>query len=135
MIIIPKYEETFTVRPEHLKLLENAYVGWEDCEYGAPCIDCKRPYGNSSVEGDMVEILGTKVKDGVYKLSLGDLGEFTIDYNDEEEFPEELSDVLRQLHLDTQTVLQIAIDTKQFKAGKYGKKDKYGGRWEFIESQ
>lgn len=37
------------------------YVGWDDCEYGAPAIDCKRPYGNSSVEEDIAEILGWEV--------------------------------------------------------------------------
>ena len=37
------------------------YVGWQDCEYGAPEIDPKRPYGNSDVEGDIAEILGWEV--------------------------------------------------------------------------
>jgi len=43
---------------DHLKLLEKAYWKYEDCEYGAPAIDCKRPYGNSDVEEDIAEILG-----------------------------------------------------------------------------
>ena len=47
----------FTVTDEHLKLLRGAYVGWDDCEFGAPAIDCKRPYGNSDVIADIAEIL------------------------------------------------------------------------------
>ena len=35
-------------------------VQWRDCEYGAPEINPKRPYGNSSVELDICEILGWK---------------------------------------------------------------------------
>lgn len=46
---------------EHLKLLRRAYVSWENCEFGAPSIDCKRPYGNSDVITDICEILGWKI--------------------------------------------------------------------------
>ena len=60
------------IKPEHLKLLAKANWRYEDCEYGAPAIDCKRPYGNSSVESDIAEILGWKLfenKDGETQLS------------------------------------------------------------------
>lgn len=30
----------------------------DDCEYGAIGVDCKRPFGNSDVEGDILEIIG-----------------------------------------------------------------------------
>ena len=36
-------KKKFEVKLEHLKLLKRAYVRWEDCEFGAPSIDCKRP--------------------------------------------------------------------------------------------
>lgn len=49
---------TFELRQEHITLLRRAVVYWEDCETGAPAIDCKRPYGNSYVAGDVAEILG-----------------------------------------------------------------------------
>ena len=48
----------FRLKEEHLTLLRRMYVYWEDCEYGAPAVDCKRPYGNSGVESDIAEILG-----------------------------------------------------------------------------
>jgi hypothetical protein len=51
----------FTVTEDHLKLLRRAYIGWDDCEFGAPGIDPKRPYGNSDVIGDIAEILGEEL--------------------------------------------------------------------------
>jgi hypothetical protein len=47
----------------HLKLLSNAYVGWQDCESGAPEINPKRPYGNSFVAGDVARILQIPIHD------------------------------------------------------------------------
>lgn len=32
----------------------------DDCEYGAIGVDCKRPFGNSDVEGDILELLDAK---------------------------------------------------------------------------
>jgi len=47
----------FELKQEHLTLLKKANVGWQDCEFGAPEINPKRPYGNSGVLEDMFEIL------------------------------------------------------------------------------
>jgi hypothetical protein len=49
-----------------LNALEQAF--WEnverqdDCEYGSIGLDCKRPFGNSYVQGDILEIIGKKPK-------------------------------------------------------------------------
>jgi hypothetical protein len=32
----------------------------DSCEYGAIGVDCKRPFGNSDVEGDILEIIGAE---------------------------------------------------------------------------
>lgn len=101
----------FEVLDSHLKLLRRAYVSWNDCEFGAPSIDCKRPYGNSSVIQDMAEILGIKPE--------GEDGEFT----DEQE------NAMCRLHKETRTVLQIILATGQIKAGNYVKNDNYGTEW------
>lgn len=50
----------FTITENHIKLLKRMYVDWDDCEYGAPCINPKRPYGNSDVQTDIKEITGLK---------------------------------------------------------------------------
>ena len=47
-----------TIKPEHIKLLRRMNVGWNPAEFGAPEIDPKRPYGNSSVLEDIREITG-----------------------------------------------------------------------------
>ena len=52
----------FIITKEHIKLLRKSYWRFEDCEYGAPAMDCKRPYGNSDVAGDIGEILGWDIE-------------------------------------------------------------------------
>ena len=51
------------VTENHIKLLKNLYIDWEDCEFGAPCVNFKRPFGNSDVYGDMANILGIELAD------------------------------------------------------------------------
>jgi len=36
------YELEFQLTEQHVTLLRNAYVNWDDCEFGAPAINCKR---------------------------------------------------------------------------------------------
>ena len=103
----------FTVTDEHLKLLRRAYVDWDDCEFGAPAIDCKRPYGNSDVIGDIGEILGYPEEH--YQDEDGDRHE-TIEAN------------FTQLHAETAIVLQIALATGEFRPGRYVC-DKYHANW------
>ncbi len=60
------------ITEDHLKLLKCAYWDYVDHEYGAPAMNCKRPYGNGDVEEDIAEILGWKLfetKDGETILS------------------------------------------------------------------
>jgi hypothetical protein len=101
------YNEEFEVTPEHIKLLKNASVRWEDCEFGAPAIDCKRPYGNSSVYEDMVEILEY------------DMGSYVKEYLD-------------KVHFQTLTALQIFLETGEMKTGKYIASG-YGKGWKRLE--
>jgi hypothetical protein len=95
-------ETEFTVTEDHLKLLRRAFVSWDDCEFGAPGVNPKRPYGNSDVIDDIAEILGidaAKDEDGY--------------------FPDDLDEKLASLHRETQTALQIALATGEFRAGRY----------------
>jgi hypothetical protein len=108
-------ETTFTVTEDHLILLRNAYVDWDDMEFGAPRIDPKRPYGNSSVISDIARLL---YPDVVAELD----DEAAEDWLDEHE------DSLTQIHRETQTVLQIAIATGEFRAGTYVR-EAYGSQW------
>ncbi len=105
--------EPFTITESHLQLLRHAYVGWDGCEFGAPAIDCKRPYGNSDVYGDIAEILGWEL----FKDADGD-----------EHLSKEQRDLADRLHSETKTVLQIALQVGEFKAGTYRKRDEYDAR-------
>lgn len=107
-------KETFEVTASHLALLERSYVSWDDCEFGAPAIDCKRPYGNSSVLLDLYEIIygeqPPEDEDGWERV-----------ITDEQEFH------LETVHKQMKTVLQILVDnaTTGISLGWYTR-EKYG---------
>lgn len=85
---------TVKITEEHLKLLSKAYWKYDECEYGAPAIDCKRPYGNSSVEEDIADILGWKLFENKYG---------------ETEMSREQSDKASQLHRELVDVIKQII--------------------------
>lgn len=108
--------ETFILTEDHLKLLQRAIIGWEDCEYGAPSIDCKRPYGNSSVAIDICEILGW-------------------DFDDEDGPTDEQRDAADNIHRETQTALQIVLLHLHIgiKPGTYMRRETYDSRsWVLV---
>ena len=115
----------FRVTDEHLKLVRRMYFSWEDGEFGAPAVDSKRPYGNSGVYTDMMEILGWDSKPTVtingesYEVDAG------------WEIPLAAEKLLRQLHEETRLVLQIAVQVGEFKAGIY-ESDELGYRWKAV---
>lgn len=110
-------KEKFAVTEEHLKLAQRMYVGWQYCEYGAPEIDPKRPYGNSSVEEDICEILGKE------KVSA----------NYEEVYATKDLEYAGKVHKEMETALQIFLCTQSFAVGTYEKEDKYSSRsWKKI---
>jgi hypothetical protein len=104
--------EKFTIKTQHIKLLKRLNVTWNDSEYGAPTVDPKRPYGNSDVITDIIEILNIAKpdEDGCF---------------DE---PEET--LAERLHLDMQTVLEIVFNTGKIKTGTYKRKEY--GNWKPI---
>lgn len=117
------------VKEEHLKLLQRFVVGWDDCEFGAPTIDPKRPYGDSDVYQSMINILGLKeLRDGVYEFILDgekwilkgeDKNILYLDGKDEEK----LTDKLKILHEETKEVLQICLSSLKFEEGTFEKID------------
>ena len=112
----------FTLTEEHLKLLENACVGWQDCETGAPEIDPKRPYGNSSVWLDVAEILGKPLpEDGDESASGQHLERST-------------REECERLHRETETALEIVLTTRSFLPGRYVLANEYGPgvRWQRV---
>jgi len=104
----------FVLTEEHLSLLRHAFVGWDDIEYGAPAIDPKRPYGNSSVALDIAEILGWEVAE-------------------DDELTQGQRDHARVLHEATRDALQIVLTTGSFEPGTY-EADRYRLDWKRVES-
>jgi hypothetical protein len=94
--------KTFQMTDAHLKLLSNLNVVWRTCEYGAPAIDCKRPYGNSDVESDIAEILG---------------------------WDEPSTNSAERIHRELETALQIVLVTQKFEPGLYHLKNEYTTDW------
>ena len=99
----------FTVTEQHLALLRRTYVTWEYVEFGAPAIDGKRPYGNSDVLGDIIDIIG-EAPEQVDLL---------------EEWVEENQERLAKIHGEVGIVLQIVLATGLFEPGDYIKTEKY----------
>ena len=98
---------TSEVTHTHLNLLRKMWVSWNYEEFGAPCIDPKRPYGNSDVEGDVYEIVEGK------KMDSEDSGK--------------LDDKYQRLHSETQIALQICLRYGEFKTGTFERD--FCGRW------
>ncbi len=109
----------FTITKDHLKLLRSMFVGWDDCEYGAPRIDPKRPYGNSDVSNDIAEMINFPKKGNWDK--------------EEEMWNEKAEEELYYLHKQIKVVLQIVLVTGKFEEGEYVKKSTYDDlSWELT---
>ena len=96
--------KTFTLTEDHIKLLRRSYVRWCDDEFGAPCIDPKRPYGNSDVCDDVAKIIGVEPKGGD---------------PEEPEYTSKQIKELRHLHSTTETALQVVLASGSFEPGVY----------------
>lgn len=103
----------FVLTADHIKLLRAMHVGWQDCEYGAPEVDPKRPYGNSSVEPDVHEILTDETE---YELT------------------EEQRERYAAIHRETEVALQIVLATGSFDPGTYIR-ESYRQNWRRVPSQ
>ena len=83
---------------EHLALLRAMEWRWDDCEFGAPAVDSKRPFGSSyGYYEDMARIVG-----------------WQYDEDDQEQ-----EDELARLYRETMTVLMIGLDRGEFQPGRY----------------
>ena len=105
----------FCITEDHIKLLKRMYVSWYDCEYGAPCIDPNRLYGNSYVIEDIAEILGIK----------------STNKDDPSEFTEKQEQEMRKIHEEMEYVLQIFIKNGKIETGEYSAEE-YSTDWRKI---
>jgi hypothetical protein len=100
----------FELKEEHLMLLENMYIDSFD---GQPILDRKRPFGNSYIERDIIEIVDYEKY------------EFAIEENDGELLKQDLElakKLLSELHIAMAIVLQHGREIGNYENDGYGKK-------------
>jgi len=109
----------FQLTNEHLKLARRTCIYWQKNAYlGAPAVDQKRPYGNSSILEDIAEITGM---------------ELFIDANDEKHISKEQEEKCLLLHKEMETALQIILATGSFQPGLY-EADRYDTlSWKIVK--
>ena len=105
--------KTFKVTEEHIKLLRRMYARWYDGEFGAPGVDCKRPYGNGDGYGDIAEILG-------------------IEKAEDKDFTPAQFARMEKLHPEMETVLQILLTVGELPTGEYRKHDYMSLTWKKV---
>jgi hypothetical protein len=108
----------FFITDAHIKLMRKFVIDWQECEYGAPEINPKRPYGNSWVEGDIAKILNIEPE---------------AEEEGEKVFSKAQNTDMYRLHLETKTALEIALQTGQLNAGEYARKSKWDD-WHIVTS-
>jgi len=126
----------FEIKDEHLKLLKEMNIRWDDCEFGAPAVDSKRPYGNSNGVDDVARVIGyKKTKDTIefdeeYAKDFVDINE----YLEDSDWTQKAYDYLYNIHKDMEIVLQIVLSSLSFKKGIYIRDSEYS-KWRFKNMQ
>jgi len=110
----------FTVTEDHLKLLRHLCDGglyWDPGEgYGAPCMNPKKPYGNSDVPQDVARIVGAPDSD--------------LQQWDHDRGPTaEVEDHYLRLHVEAGIALKIALATGEFRSGRYTRTSAESNDW------
>ena len=114
--IVFSRRETFVLKQGHLDLMKHMYVDWGNCEFGAPAINCKRPYGDGDVLESIIKILLPALED----------------YGDE--MPQFIEEAAKKWHAEMLTALQIVLCTQQFRLGTYKRAGKYKAlSWEYQQ--
>lgn len=104
----------FLLKREHVALLQRMNIYWEDEAYhGAPAVDIKRPYGNSSIWEDVAEIIGLEQHESD---------------NGERYWPKSTKENCLALHRDIDKALQVCLAAQSFEPGKYIADD-YCNNW------
>lgn len=104
---------TFTITPDHLKLLKASVIKWsseiDGTLFGSAIIDPRRPYGDKDVYRSMVKILD-------FKLPFDTKKDFDIETDD---LPYQTENRLEELHQETQIALAICLNRQSFETGQF----------------
>lgn len=117
-------KQYFIVTEQHIKLLSHFWIRWEltGYGYGVPCVDVKRPYGNSGID-EIIDILDLPYR---YDEDLDGYSEMAL--RDEDEA------VIRKLHHETLICMQIVVRNASIKPGEYVA-DRHDQNWRPYELQ
>ena len=118
--------DRFELKPEHLQLMKEMQVRWQDDEFGAPEIDPKRPYGNSAVLRDLCEILRPE-----NLRTDDDYGGYT---HGDSDVPAELWPELSAIHREMEAALQVVLAAQSFEPGWYVT-ERYQHNWRREDGQ
>jgi len=130
---MPNKPEKFMLTEAHLQLIRNMHFEMNDhVEFGAPCIDPKRPYGNSDVLYDIAMLIE----------NINDPGDWACEWCKEcdvYEMCDEAAAYYQRLHEETLTVFQIIQDAVIIPMGAYmrsaGKHGWDKGPWHYLEGE
>lgn len=103
-------KETFHLKQDHLRLLENINICWNNEEYGAPKVDNDQPLSDSISESLDSELLNY--------LNIDDSHKKDVDY-------------AKQIYNELDTAMQIVLSNKTFDTGVF-EKDEYSRNWSRI---
>lgn len=109
----------FTVTEQHIKLLSEMCIRWEQARYGhgVPCADVKRPYGNAGID-EIIDIL-----------------ELPYEYDEDlDGYSDEVESRVRRLHHETLIAMQIVCRNAHIEPGEYVA-DLHDRNWEPLEGQ
>lgn len=119
--------KTFDVKPYHLRLLQKCYTSWDVCEFGAPQIDPKRPFGNSGANS-ILTVVAKETGALDHLMDSLDLDECNIYDVLKPEKTQELIHIYKELEICLQILLNdLAIVPGRYQLIGYGKNWKYIG--------
>lgn len=114
-------QQPFEVKRGHLSLMKRMYVEWDDsCYEGVPCVDRKRPYGNSHILGDLQEILFDEQNNYPLKEIESDDFHYMVTEGEFVDIHEDsYRNVCSKYHHEMHIVLQIVLSIGSIDVGKY----------------
>lgn len=131
----------FTLTQDHIALMGKFHIRWEDFAYdGAPAVDIKRPFGNSDVIEDVVEIL-LGLRDTSTWEEREKALEKAVTYDREGSIKSVVlpdARVLTRSEMETlyrqmDTALQVVLCTQSFAAGTYRQEHQYDAiSWKLV---
>lgn len=110
----------FELKEEHIKLIQHMYFQFDESAYdGAPCVNFKRPFGNSDLLGDIMDILDF-TPSNTEDICFCDGDECEKFHEDDElELSESEIKYLMDIYQGTHIALKIITQLKTFETGKY----------------